>query len=204
VEHNSLKHDKANSLLEALSKATQKILSLQTLRKIESTAETAAITAAAAIALGVMGSEIVIRELLALSDEVLKGISGRKSRDEDQASRELEQAVRELEAACADRGIETIGQPTGLVADIPGTIRDDKTGVPLAGVAVDGGPLGITHTNANGEFIFRNVTIDQGFVIIAKNGTHSFFPSPAVGTVSATTYLTILATPRSTDKARHT
>ena len=188
--------EKAHNLLDALSKATQKLLSLQTLRNIEYAAETSVITAAAAIALGVMGSEVVLKQILALSKDILTRLRGERtpSEENEKVAADVEALVQELEMECADRGVETINQPAGLVADIPGTVRDEATGLPLEGIQIDGGPLGITHTNAQGEFIFKNVAVDESFSIVAKNGTYSFFPCPALGTVSATTYLTIFGT----------
>lgn len=189
-------HEKASDLLDALSKAAQKILSVESLRKIEYAAETAVLTAAAAIALGVMGSELILKELLALSEDLVKRLRGEKNLGEsgEQEVVEVEQLVRELEEACADRGVETINQPTGLVADIPGILKDNSSGLPLEGFEIDGGALGITFTNAQGEFIFRNVPLDEGFAVVARQDGYSFFPNPAVGTVSATTYLTIFGT----------
>ncbi len=194
-EGGSHQGEKASSLIDALSRAAQKLLSLQALRKIDHAAETAVITAAAAIALGVMGSDIVLKEILALSEQILRHLRGDRALGDtkERAFREIEAAVRELEETCADRGVETIGQPTGLVADIPGAVRDDRTGQPLEGIEIDGGTLGITHTNAQGEFIFKNVPMEEGFVVVANNETYSFFPSPAIGTVSPNTFLTILA-----------
>jgi hypothetical protein len=191
----SARQEKANTALEALSKAAQKILSVSTLRSLENAAETAVLTAAAAIALGVMGSEIVLKEIVALSEEIMKRLRGEKLGGEkgEKELVELEQAIRELEEECADRGVETINQPAGLVADIAGTVKDDSSEAPLEGIEIDGGPLGVTFTNAQGEFIFKNVPLDQGFTIVAKNSRYSFFTSPAIGTVSAATYLTIFA-----------
>jgi len=195
-EESSRHGEKASAVLDALSKAAGTILSLQTLRRIDAAAETAVLTAAAAIALGVMGSEIVLKEILALSEEFLRRLRGERSPEEGAEKLELEKAVRELEKECADRGVETIAQPAGLVADIPGTVRDAATDLPLEGIEIDGGPLGTTYTNARGEFIFTNVPLDQGFVIRAKSQTLSFFPDPAIGTVSATTNLSVTARPR--------
>lgn len=191
----SARQEKANNAFEALSKAAQKILSVSTLRSLENAAETAVLTAAAAIALGVMGSEIVLKEIVALSEEIMKRLRGEKLGGEkgEKELVELEKAIRELEEECADRGVETINQPAGLVADIAGTVKDDSTEAPLEGIEIDGGPLGVTYTNAQGEFIFKNVPLDQGFTIVARNSHYSFFPSPAIGTVSAATYLTIFA-----------
>jgi hypothetical protein len=188
--------EKAHNLLDAISKATQKILSLQTLRNIEQAAETSVITAAAAIALGVIGSEVVLTQILALSKDILTRLRGERpaSEEDGKFAADVEAIVKELEIVCADRGVETISQPAGLVADIPGTVRDEATGVPLEGIEIDGGALGITHTNAQGEFMFKNVPVDEGFSITAKHANYSFFPCPALGTVSATTYLTIFGT----------
>jgi hypothetical protein len=191
----SARQEKANNALEALSKAAQKILSVSTLRSLENAAETAVLTAAAAIALGVMGSEIVLKEIVALSEEIMKRLRGEKLGGEkgEKELVELEKAIRELEEECADRGVETINQPAGLVADIAGSVKDDSSEAPLEGIEIDGGPLGVTYTNAQGEFIFKNVPLDQGFTIVARNSHYSFFPSPAIGTVSAATYLSIFA-----------
>lgn len=195
-EHQPATAEKAQNLLDALSKVTQKLLSLQTLRNIEYAAETSVITAAAAIALGVMGSEVVLKQILSLSKDILARLRGDKalSEEDDTVAADVEALVQELEMECADRGVETINQPAGFVADIPGAVHDDTTGLPIEGVEIDGGPLGITHTNAQGEFIFKNIPVDEGFSIIAKHGNYSFFPCPALGTVSATTYLTIFGT----------
>lgn len=186
----ALNQEKANNLLEALSKAAQKIVSVENLRRLEAAAETAVLTAAAAIALGVMGSEIVLKEIVALSEEFLKRLRG-QSPDGEKEVVKLEELIRQLEEQCADRGVETITQPAGLVADIPGTIKDDATGAPLEGIEVDGGALGITYTDAQGNFIFKNVPLEEGFAIVARTINYSFFPCPAIGTVSAATYLTI-------------
>jgi hypothetical protein len=186
-------HDKANSLLDAMSKTAQRILSLHTLRKIEYASETAVITAAAAIALGVIGGDLVLKEILTLGQTLLKRIRGEKSHldERDEAAQELEDTIQELERAFADRGVEAITHPSELVADIPGVVVAESTGLPIEGIEIDGGLLGIVHTNANGEFIFKNVPLDSGFTITAKRHGHSFFPCPAVGTVSATTRLSI-------------
>jgi hypothetical protein len=166
-----------------------------TKKSLENAAETAVLTAAAAIALGVIGSEIVLKEIVALSEEIMKRLRGEKLGGEkgEKELVELEKAIRELEEECADRGVETINQPAGLVADIAGTVKDDSSEAPLEGIEIDGGPLGVTFTNAQGEFIFKNVPLDQGFTIVARNSHYSFFPSPAIGTVSAATYLSIFA-----------
>lgn len=186
--------EKANKVLDALTKATQKLLSLKTLRSIEYAAETSVIAAAAAIALGVMGSDVVVTQILALSKDILSRLRGEKETTEqdDAIANDVDDIVKELELACADRGVERINQRAGLVADIPGTVREETTGLALEGIEIDGGPLGITHTNGQGEFIFKNVPVDEGFAIVAKDAHYSFFPCPALGTVSATTYLTIL------------
>jgi hypothetical protein len=186
--------EKANKVLDALTKATQKLLSLKTLRSIEYAAETSVIAAAAAIALGVMGSDVVVTQILALSKDILSRLRGEKETPEqdDAIANDVEDIVKELELACADRGVERIDQQPGLVADIPGTVREETTGLALEGIEIDGGPLGITHTNSQGEFIFKNVPVDEGFAIVTKDAHYSFFPCPALGTVSATTYLTIL------------
>jgi hypothetical protein len=176
-----------------MSKTAQRILSLHTLRKIEYASETAVITAAAAIALGVIGGDLVLKEILTLGQTLLKRIRGEKSHldERDEAAQELEDTIQELERAFADRGVEAITHPSELVADIPGVVVAESTGLPIEGIEIDGGLLGIVHTNANGEFIFKNVPLDSGFTITAKRHGHSFFPCPAVGTVSATTRLSI-------------
>ena len=203
-EVRALPQEKAANLLEALSKAAEKVLSIQTLRSIEQATETAVLTAAAAIALGVMGSEIVLKELIALGEDILARLRGEKKLGDGAEKKivEIEQLVRELEEECADRGVENINQPAGLVADIPGVVKDDITGLPLEGLEIDGGKLGITYTNSRGEFIFRNAPLQEGFVVVARDVNYSFFPCPAIGTVSPKTFVTILATelPDSTER----
>jgi len=195
-EVRALPQEKAANLLEAISKAADKVLSIQTLRSIEQATETAVLTAAAAIALGVMGGEIVLKELIALGEDLLARLRGEKQLGEGAEKKivEIEQLVRELEEACTDRGVETINQPAGLVADIPGVVKDELTGLPLEGIEIDGGKLGIAYTNSRGEFIFRNAPLQEGFVVVAKCVNYSFFPCPAIGTVSPTTFITIFAT----------
>jgi hypothetical protein len=102
--------------------------------------------------------------------------------------------VLELERELNERAIEGTTQPAGLVADIPGAVKDDATGFPLQGVTIDGGTLGVTITNAKGEFIFKNIPVNTGFAIIARADGYTFFPCPAIGTVSpSNTYITLFA-----------
>jgi len=163
------------------------------LRKIDQAVETAVISAAAAVALGVIGGDIVLKEILALGKDILERLRSRTDQTEkhEKEMKEIRDLVEELERICSDRDVETIDQPAGFVADITGTIRHHDTDLPLEGIEVDGGGLGITYTNARGEFIFKNVPLDTGYVVYARSEEYSFFPHPAQGTVSAITNLSI-------------
>ncbi len=192
-EHATKPLDTGSSLLDAIARAAEKALSLQTLRKIDQAVETAVISAAAAVALGVIGGDIVLKEILALGKDLLERLRPRTDHTEEQEKeiREIRDLVEELEKICSDRDVETIDQPAEFVADITGTIRHHDTDLPLEGIEVDGGTLGVTHTNARGEFIFKNVPLNAGYVVYARNAEYSFFPHPAQGTVSAMTNLSI-------------
>jgi hypothetical protein len=146
------------------------------------------ISAAAAVALGVIGGDIVLKEILALGKDLLNRLRSRTNENEIKEIRDL---VEELEMVCSDRDVETINQPAEFVADITGTIRHHDTDLPLEGIEVDGGTLGVTLTNSRGEFIFKNVPLDTGYVVYARSAEFSFFPHPAQGTVSAITNLSI-------------
>lgn len=192
-ERSLTRPDTGNSLLDALARAAEKALSLQTLRKIDLAVETAVISAAAAVALGVVGGDIVLKEILALGKDILSRLRSRTDQNENHEKeiKEIRDLVQELEEICSDRDVETINQPAGLVADITGTIRHHHTDLPLQGIEVDGGSLGVTRTNAHGEFIFKNVPLDTGYAVYARSTEYSFFPHPAQGTVSAITNLSI-------------
>jgi hypothetical protein len=163
------------------------------LRKIDQALETAVISAAAAVALGVIGGDIVLKEILALGRDVLNRLRSRTDQNENHeyGVKEIRDLVKELEETCADRDVETIDKPAGLVADITGTIRHHDTDLPLEGIEVDGGILGTTHTNSRGEFIFKNVPLDTGYVVYARSAEYTFFPHPAQGIVSPLTNLSI-------------
>ncbi len=185
--------DTGTSLLDAIARAAEKAFSLQTLRKIDGAVETAVISAAAAVALGVIGGDIVLKEILALGKDILGRLrprTGPKEKHEEEI-KEIRDLVEELEKICSDRDVETIDQPAEFVADITGTIRHHDTDLPLEGIEVDGRSLGVTRTNARGEFIFKNVPLDTGFVVYARSAEYTFFPHPAQGTVSAMTNLSI-------------
>ena len=185
--------DTGTSLLDAIARAAQKALSLQTLRRIDQAVETAVISAAAAVALGVIGGDIVLKEIIALGKDLLNRLRSRtdKSENHEEEIKEIRDLVQELEELYGDRDVETIDQPAGLVADITGTIRHHDTDLPLDGIEVDGGSLGVTRTNSRGEFMFKNVPLDTGYVVYARSAEFSFFPHPAQGTVSAITNLSI-------------
>ena len=185
--------DNGTSLLDAIARAAQKALSLQTLRRIDQAVETAVISAAAAVALGVIGGDIVLKEIIALGKDLLNRLRSRtdKSENHEEEIKEIRDLVQELEELYGDRDVETIDQPAGFVADITGTIRHHDTDHPLEGIEVDGGTLGVTLTNSRGEFIFKNVPLDTGYVVYARSAEFSFFPHPAQGTVSAITNLSI-------------
>jgi hypothetical protein len=146
------------------------------------------ISAAAAVALGVIGGDIVLKEILALGKDLLNRL---RSRTEKNEIKEIRDLVEELKMVCSDRDVETINQPAEFVADITGTIRHHDTDLPLEGIEVDGGTLGVTLTNSRGEFIFKNVPLDTGYVVYARSAEFSFFPHPAQGPVSAITNLSI-------------
>jgi hypothetical protein len=163
------------------------------LRRIDQAVETAVISAAAAVALGVIGGDIVLKEIIALGKDLLNRLRSRtdKSENHEEEIKEIRDLVQELEELYGDRDVETIDQPAGLVADITGTIRHHDTDLPLDGIEVDGGSLGVTRTNSRGEFMFKNVPLDTGYVVYARSAEFSFFPHPAQGTVSAITNLSI-------------
>jgi hypothetical protein len=151
------------------------------------------ITAAAAIALGVIGGHIALKEILSLANELLRRLRGENALEKgaDEEIVKVEELVREIEELCADRGVETIEQPQGMVADIPGVVRDEESGLGLEGVEIDAGPYGTTITNHRGEFLFQNIPVGDPFCVGARHPNYTFFPSPAIGTVSPDTYLSI-------------
>ena len=183
---------KDNSLMDAISKATERIINIGNLKKIEATLDTTVIAAAAAVTLGVIGAEALTKKLLECSKELLQLL-----REENVESSSLEKAIEQIERIdemCHDRDVEKVENQAEMVADITGDIIHSGTGLPVEGVIVDGGTMGMTFTDTFGRFQFQNVPLDSGFHIQFIDHRHTFDPTTLLGTVSAVNHFTVTAT----------
>ena len=188
--------EKGTTLVEALSKSTQKVLNVHLLQKLDRALETVVISGAAAIALGVMGGEALLKQLLALSREILARLreSGPFTDEQDAEYQSIEEKIEDLEESCRDRGVETTERSAGFVADITGVIVNSADGLPVEGVVIDAGPLGSTVSDTFGEFRIANIALDTGFSLTCHDHRYAFFPNPVLGTVSTMNHFTIDAT----------
>ncbi len=181
--------EQGRSLLKAISAAAERVFNIDALRKLDTALETAVISAAAAVALGVMGAEFVTKEIFKVAVGLLELLKGEKTEN-----RSIESVIKELEDTCQDRGIEKIEKPAELVADITGQITLSGCGMPLEGIIVDGGSLGLAISDISGHFRFCNVPLDTGFILLIRDKSYTFYPSQIAGTVSASNHYTITAT----------
>jgi hypothetical protein len=188
--------EKGTPLVDALSKSIQKVLNIQVLQKLDRALETVVISGAAGIALGVMGGEALLTQLVALSKELLARLreSGPFTKEQEAEHQTIEEMIKDLEETCHDRGVEKTERPAGFVADITGVIVFSTNGLPVEGVIIDGGALGTTISDTFGEFKFTNIPLETGYSLTCHDHRYSFFPSPVVGTVSTMNHITINAT----------
>jgi hypothetical protein len=143
----------------------------------------------AAAALGVIATDRLLRELLALARE-----TEQRLKEEDELTyterdtiERLNEAVRTLEEELA--GAQA--SQAGLVADITGIVADTTLSRPLAGVCIDAGPLGTIKTNNWGEFHLRNIPIGTAYRLIPSHFGYSFAQDAISGTVGTTNYIHI-------------
>ena len=188
--------EKGTTLVEALSKSTQRVLDVHLLQKLDRALETVVISGAAAIALGVMGGEALRKQLLALSREILARLreSGPFTEEQDAEYQSIEEKIEDLEESCRDRGVEKTERSAGFVADITGVIVNSADGLPVEGVVIDAGPLGSTVSDTFGEFRIANVALETGFSLTCHDHRYTFFPNPVLATVSTMNHFTIDAT----------
>ena len=187
--------EKGSSLLDAIGKVASKLTSLETLQRLDRALETAVISVAAAATLGVLGGELVLKEITELGRELLRRLreSGLMKLVAEPEQASLQDLVQYLEEVFHDRGVETIEKPANMTADIIGVVTL-QNGNPLEGITIDGGSLGTSCTDVNGEFRFSNVALDTGYALELTDARYMFSPSRVVGTVSALNYITVTAT----------
>ncbi len=181
--------EQGRSLLRAIHSAADKILTIEVLRKLDRALETAIISAAAGVTLGIMGAEVVAREIFKVALGLLELLKSEK-----ETNPTVESVITDLEEMCHDRGVEKIEKPAERVADITGVIVLSGSGLPVEGIIVDGGSLGLAITDITGHFHLRNVPLDTGFELLVKDKNYTFFPEAIVGTVSGSDYYTVTAT----------
>ncbi len=182
--------EKGNVVLDGLAQITKKVASIETLRALDRNFENACLAMFAAAALGVMATDRVLRELLALAREAEQRLREEQPDRESKAS-ELEgmrDAVRQLEDELAE---QKMNAEAGLVADITGVVADATIGRPLAGVRIDAGALGFVETNAWGEFHIRNIPLGTEFRLVPSLLGYSFDPDVIFSAVGVTNYFNI-------------
>lgn len=180
--------ENGRSLLKAITAAAEKIMSLETLRKLDVALETVVISAAAGVTLGVIGIELVSKEVVKVALSLLGMLRGEKPPEPS-----LSKAINELEELCERIGVERAESAAEMVADITGQITTTGSALPLEGIIVDGGSLGLTITDISGHFRFSNVPIESGYSLLIQDADYSFTPSKILGTVSTTNHHEIIA-----------
>jgi hypothetical protein len=181
--------EKANLLFDSLAAIAKKVASVETLRKLDQSFESACLAMFAAAALGVMATDRLLRELLALARETEQRLKeeGDAVVTERDAIKRLHEAAQSLEEELQG----TQANQAGLVADITGIVADATLGRPVAGVRIDAGPLGTIETNNWGEFHLRNIPIGTAYQLVPSHIGYSFTQEVISGTVGATNYIHI-------------
>jgi len=88
-------------------------------------------------------------------------------------------------------GNVTLAFTAAATYKISGTVT--KAGVPLNGVTMYAGPLGIAFTNASGYYEFPNVPAGTSYLILPAIDAHEFSPVQSGGTLNANTTLNFTA-----------
>ncbi|MDD2942788.1 MAG: carboxypeptidase regulatory-like domain-containing protein [bacterium] len=86
-----------------------------------------------------------------------------------------------------------VATPSATTFNISGTVTE--AAAPVAGVTIDGGPLGIATTAGDGTYSFNNVPINTNYALVPSDQSTLFYPIQANGILAADTIhdFTILA-----------
>ena len=181
--------EKGNVILDGLAEITKKIANIENLRALDRTFENACLAMFAAAALGVMATDRVLRELLALAREAEERLREESPNEELETGEfvGMQDAARQLEEELAAKK----SAEAGLVGDITGVVADATIGRPLGGARIDAGPLGVFETNAWGEFHIKNVPLGTDFRLIPSLFGYSFDPDVIFSAVGVTNYFNI-------------
>ena len=71
---------------------------------------------------------------------------------------------------------------------------NSDTGLPVAGIVVDGGSLGTCLTSETGCFIFKSVALGTGFTLTPSSSEYTCTPKEIVGTANENCHYLISAT----------
>lgn len=181
--------EKGNVILDGLAHITKKVANIETLRALDRSFENACLAMFAAAALGVMATDRVLRELLALAREAEQRLRDEAPNEESETGElaVMQDAARQLEDELAAKK----NAEAGLVGDITGVVADATIGRPLGGVKIDAGPLGIFETNAWGEFHIKNIPLGTEFRLIPSLLGYTFDPGVIFSAVGVANYFNI-------------
>lgn len=186
---------KTPPVIDLLKRVVQNVTTIDGLRRIESALEGVCEHLVATALVGAIGAHKVG---VALSAAILELI-GAFSREKESLDLTPEEDLhyQQLLAQLALAREATIAEdPFVLVGDVTGEVIHTATGLPIAGVLINGGTLGTIYTDSMGRFRFKNIPIGSGFVLVASHADFDFFPGEIVGTATESSHFCFIGTPR--------
>ena len=180
-------------LVDLLERITRNQNLLTTLKRIEVAVDGVLATIATGAVLGAIGSHKAVTLMTAAILELMNALKkDHESEDllpEHKAT--LTQLIGDLNGTLR---IQITDDPFALVGDITGRVVNSDTGLPVAGIVVDGGSLGTCLTSEAGCFIFKNVALGTGFILTPSSSEYTCNPKEIVGTASENCHYLISAT----------
>ena len=180
-------------LVDLLERITRNQNLLTTLKRIEVAVDGVLATIATGAILGAIGSYKAVTLMTAAILELMSAL--KKDHESEDLLPEHKATLTQLIGELNDTlRIQITDDPFALVGDITGRIVNSDTGLPVPGIVVDGGSLGTCLTNEAGCFIFKNVALGTGFILIPSSSEYTCNPKEIVGTTSESSHYVITAT----------
>lgn len=180
-------------LVDLLERITRNQNLLTTLKRIEVAVDGVLATIATGAVLGAIGSHKAVTLLTAAILELMNAL--KKDHESEDLLPEHKATLTQLIGELHDTlRIQITDDPFALVGDITGRVVNSDTGLPVAGIVVDGGSLGTCLTSETGCFIFKSVALGTGFTLTPSSSEYTCTPKEIVGTANENCHYLISAT----------
>jgi hypothetical protein len=170
--------DSLERLLNALKKFSKRSTNFELMKRMDSALEQTCLSLVTAVALGVVGIEVMIRLAHAALAALLKELQERKknSSDEPDAENQLES---ELASYLTNARVDD--DTIGSVVDVSGLIVSHDDSEPIAGILLGSRELGSAVSAQDGTFLFRNIPFGVSYTLSLYKGLHHVTPNTVSG-----------------------